>query len=81
MDYWRVFGFCLYRYYGNSVHIERVSMGKLTEWEKGLLEQVECSNDPRSGRERCVTSYKLTALVVYGIAALVAVLVFMWGQT
>lgn len=56
-------------------------MGKLTEWEKGLLQQVECLNGSHIRRERGVTSYKVAALVVYGIAAFVAVMIFAWGQT
>lgn len=54
-------------------------MEKLTDWEKGLLEQVK-EPEPKK-YEFGASRISAGVVVLYGIAAAVAVLVFMWGQS
>ena len=65
---------------GYPVHIEGVSMGKLTEEEKGLLSMVQCKRKNHDhGAEGAL--FKIFSLLPYAAAVVLAVVVFAWGQT
>ena len=55
-------------------------MGKLSDWEKGLLMQDVAKIGEKKVVDLSVQRPDIYGVVVYGIAAAVAVLVFMWGQ-
>lgn len=67
---------------GYPVYIEGVSMGKLTDEEKGLLSMVQCSERKNLDHvAACGVMFKIFSLLPYAAAVVLAVVVFAWGQT
>ena len=66
---------------GYPVHIEGVSMGKLTDEEKGLLSMVQCSERKNLDHGAEGVMFKIFSLLPYAVAVVLAVVVFAWGQT
>ena len=66
---------------GNPVHIEGVSMGKLTDEEKGLLSMVQCNETKKLDYGAEGVLFKIFSVLPYAVAVVLAVVVFAWGQT
>lgn len=66
---------------GYPVHIEGVSMGKLTDEEKGLLSMVQCSERKNLDHGAESVMFKIFSVLPYAVAVVLAVVVFAWGQT
>lgn len=67
---------------GYPVHAKGVSMGKLTDEEKGLLAMVQCSERKNLDHGAAYgVMFKIFSLLPYAVAVVLAVVVFAWGQT
>lgn len=81
MDFCGVRVFHGVRCAGYPVHIEGVSMGKLTDEEKGLLAMVQCSERKNLDHGAEGVMFKIFSLLPYAVAVVLAVVVFAWGQS
>lgn len=66
---------------GYPVHVKGVSMGKLTDEEKGLLSMVQCTARKNLDNGAEGAMIKIFSLLPYAVAVVLAVVVFAWGQT
>lgn len=81
MDFCGVRGVHGVRCAGYPVHVKGVSMGKLTDEEKGLLSMVQCSERKNFDHEAEGAMFKIFSLLPYAAAVVLAVVVFAWGQS
>lgn len=80
MDFCGVYRVHGVRRAGYPVHAEGVSMGKLTDEEKGLLSMVQCSERKNLDHGAEGAMFKIFSLLPYAVAVVLVVVVFAWGQ-